>query len=148
MKSSKLNAHLETAKIYSKLSKAKRLKVGCVIVKEDRIISIGYNGMPSGFNNNCEDEIEISSDDWTKVPKKTLQTKPEVVHAETNAISFAAKLGTSTNGATIVCTHSPCFECAKLIIQSGIKNVYYQEEYRDDSAIRFLKQADINVKSI
>ena len=130
-------AHIRTASIYSELSKAKRLKVGAVITRDNRIISIGYNGTPSGFDNNCEDYINGE-----------LVTRKEVCHAEMNAIMFAAKNGVPTNGRSIYTTHAPCFECSKMIIQSGIKNVFYENDYRDDSGIKMIKKANILVKKL
>ena len=120
-------AHMEAAEVYGKLSHAKRLQVGCVIVRDNRIISIGYNGTPSGWENNCEDENNV--------------TKPEVLHAETNAITKLAKSSESAEGATLYCTYNPCFDCAKLIYQSGITRVVYKNKYRDDSGIKFLEKA-------
>ena len=105
----KISAHLKAAEAYAELSRAKRLKVGAVIVKEDRIISIGFNGTPVGQSNVCEDNDG--------------NTLPSVVHAESNAIMFAAKNGMSTKNCTLVVTHSPCFECAKMIVQCGIKHL-------------------------
>ena len=103
---------MATAKIFAELSHARRLHVGAIVVKDDRIISIGYNGMPAGWDNNCEDEIN-----------NELKTKPEVLHAESNAIAKLAKSSESGLGADIFITHAPCMECAKLIYQSGIKRV-------------------------
>jgi dCMP deaminase len=119
------------AEVYAQLSSAKRLQVGCVIVKDNRIISIGYNGMPSGWTNECED-----SDG---------QTKHEVLHAETNAIAKLASSSDSGLGADLFVTHAPCINCAKLIYQSGIKAVYYKNTYRDDSGIKFLKRSGVQV---
>lgn len=132
--SQKINAHLKAAQAYAELSRANRLKVGAVIVKEDRIISIGFNGTPIGQNNICED--------------KNGDTLPSVVHAESNSILFAARIGISTEGATLVITHSPCFQCAKMIVQCGIKEVHYKEEYRDTSSIKFLQECDVSVHKI
>lgn len=129
MISSRLNAHLQVAKAYAGLSKAKRLQVGAVIVKDDRPISVGYNGTPSGGSNICETMVDGS-----------LVTKKEVIHAEKNAIAFAAKNGMSTNECTLVITNSPCFDCATLIIQAGIKEVYYETEFRDLEGVYFLQQ--------
>lgn len=146
MKSSRLKAHLNAAQGYSELSHAKRLKVGAVLVKEDRIISIGYNGTPSGRNNTCEEptgEVLTST-----IPQPVMRTKPEVVHAEMNAIAFAAKNGVSTNECSMIITDSPCYECAKLMIQSGIKEVYYLREYRIKDGIKFLKECGIHVERI
>jgi dCMP deaminase len=126
----------------AQLSHAKRLQVGAVIVKDDSVISYGYNGMPAGWDNNCEDEIIDNT--WMV----TLKTKPEVLHAESNAIAKLAKSNNSGLGAEIFITHAPCIECAKLIYQSGISNVYYRNSYRDDSGVEFLKKSGINVKQI
>lgn len=135
----RLHAHLKAAKAYAELSHAKRLQVGAVILKEDRIISVGYNGMPSGMSNICEFKNKVTG---------FLQTKPELVHAEINAIAFAAKNGVSTDGCTMVVTHSPCFECSKLLFQSGVKHVYYETEYRITESLEFLKKGGIEVKKI
>jgi dCMP deaminase len=131
------SAFMETAKVFAKLSYARRLKVGAVLVKDERIISIGRNGTPSGRDNNCE-----------VLSEGKLVTKREVLHAESNCISFAAKHGVSTDGCTIYITHSPCFECAKIIVQSGIKEVYYDVDYRDLSSVDFIRQCGIGVNKL
>ena len=136
-------AHMETAKIYAKLSSAKRLKVGCVIVKDRRIISIGYNGMPSGWDNECE-EVEKEYDFFDGV----LKTKKEVLHAESNAIAKVARSPESSFGAVLYCTHAPCLDCAKLIHQAGIVEVWYEEEYRNLEGLRFLAECDILVRRV
>ena len=133
---------MKTAKIFAELSHARRLHVGAIVVKDDRIISIGYNGMPAGWDNNCEDVIQ-HSDDTT-----SLKTKPEVLHAETNAIAKLARSNESGLGASIFITHSPCLDCSKLIYQSGIGRVYYNENYRDDTGIKFLKSSGIEVSQV
>ena len=107
---------MKVAETFAELSSAKRLHVGAIVVKDDRIISIGYNGMPSGWDNNCEDIIQHSDD------TVTLKTKPEVLHAETNAIAKLAKSSESGLDASIFITHAPCLDCAKLIYQSGISS--------------------------
>jgi dCMP deaminase len=142
MKDKFKSAFMETAQTFAELSHARRLKVGAIVVKEDRIISIGYNGMPSGWDNNCEDEF-LHEDGST-----TLRTKPEVLHAETNAIAKLAKSNDSGNGATMFITHSPCIECAKLIYQSGIDHVVYMQKYRDDAGVEFLKRSGITVEQV
>ena len=119
----------------AELSYAKRLQVGAVIVKDDTVISYGYNGMPAGWDNNCE----------TTNADGTLTTRPEVLHAESNAIAKLAKSPNSGLGADLFVTHSPCIHCAKLIFQSGITRVYFNEHYRDDEGIRFLKNSNIDV---
>lgn len=128
---SKIKFYLSIATEISKASYCTRSKVGAIIVKDDNIISFGYNGTPSGFENVCEIDNE---------------TKPEVLHAESNAITKCAKSFYSSKDATMYCTLSPCFECAKLIIQSGIAKVYYLKNYRDLSGIELLKKAKIYVE--
>ena len=126
---------------YASCSTAEKLNVGCVLVKDDRIISIGYNGMPSGWDNDCEDIVVdgISSQ---------LKTKPEVLHAETNCIAKLAKSTESGDGATMFITHAPCLDCAKLIYQSGIKSVYYRNTYRNTDGVDFLNKCNIEVKNV
>lgn len=131
MKPKMIKAYMDTAKIFAELSHARRLHVGAIVVKDDRIISIGYNGMPSGWDNCCETENNI--------------TKPEVLHAETNAIAKLARSTESGEGAAMFITHSPCIECAKLIYQSGIKEVYYEQDYRDSSGVNFLIKSNLQV---
>ena len=118
----------------SELSHAQRLKVGAVIVKEHRILSYGYNGMPSGLDNNCEYEKESK-----------LVTKPEVIHAEVNAITKVAASHDSTEGATMFITHAPCVDCAKISVSSGINKVYFLTEYRDETGLNLLKKCGIEV---
>ena len=126
----KHNLYLDLALRISKESYCKRLQVGAVIVKDGNIISFGYNGTPSGLPNVCE-ENDV--------------TLPTVLHAESNAITKACKSPISTEGATIYMTHSCCVECAKLIVQSGIKKVYYLKDYRDLKGIKLLQDCDIEV---
>ena len=133
---------MKTAETFAELSHARRLHVGAIIVKDDRIISIGYNGMPAGWDNNCEDIIQ-HSDDTT-----SLKTKPEVLHAETNAIAKLAKSNESGLDATMFITHAPCLDCAKLIFQSGINSVFYRNAYRSEDGIQFLKQSNLKVEQI
>jgi dCMP deaminase len=132
-------AHMKVAEVYAELSSAKRLKVGCVIVKDNRIISIGYNGMPSGWDNICEHLDYLDG---------KLTTKREVLHAETNAIAKLAQSTESGKGAELYVTVSPCIECAKLIHQVGISKVYYRNQYRNCSGLEFLSKCDIIVKQI
>ena len=152
----------------SKLSHARRLNVGAVVVKDDTVISYGYNGMPAGWDNNCEDQEWmfdaggwLSSEEieaqWPHVEyneeanaeyRYRLKTKPEVLHAESNAIAKLAKSSNSGKDADIFITHSPCIECAKLIFQSGIKKVFYGENYRDDQGIEFLKKSGVEVEQV
>jgi dCMP deaminase len=133
---------MATAETFAELSYARRLHVGAIIVKDDRIISIGYNGMPAGWDNDCEDVIQ-NSDDTT-----SLKTKPEVLHAETNAIAKLAKSTESGFNATMFITHAPCLDCAKLIYQSGINSVFYRDAYRSEDGITFLKASGITVEQI
>ncbi|MDR1864981.1 MAG: dCMP deaminase family protein [Bacteroidales bacterium] len=126
--------YLEMTRIWSQNSYCLRRKVGALLVKNQMIISDGYNGTPSGFENVCEDENH--------------RTKPYVLHAEANAITKIAKSNNSSDGATLYVTSSPCLECAKLIIQSGIKRVVYCEKYRIDDGIRLLERAGVEVTFI
>ena len=130
----------------AKMSYARRLQVGAVIVKNDRVISMGYNGMPAGWDNNCEsEEIEFDLVTKTRTGTGKLTTRPEVLHAESNAIAKLAKSNDSGLDAELFVTHAPCMECSKLIFQSGISRVYYSRDYRDDSGIKFLKQSGVEV---
>lgn len=154
---------MATAKTFAELSHAERLKVGAIIVKDDRIISIGYNGMPSGWDNSCEiREFMRDGGGWLSLEeieetwpfrdennhRYRLRTKAEVLHAETNAIAKLAKSNESGDGASIFITHSPCIECSKLIYQSGISNVYYLVNYRDNAGLDFLKKSDVIVEQL
>ncbi len=133
---------MDVAARFAQLSSAVRLQVGAIVVKDDRIISIGYNGMPSGWDNFCEDTVY--QQDGTSV----LKTKPEVLHAESNAIAKLARCSESGDGASIFVTHSPCIDCAKLIYQSGIRQVYYKYDYRSRDGIDFLNKCDVGVEQI
>ncbi len=126
--------YLKMASVWAQNSYCKRRKVGALLVKDKMIISDGYNGTPSGFENVCEDENN--------------QTKPYVLHAEANAITKVAKSGNSSAGATLYVTSSPCLECAKLIIQAGIKRVVFTENYRIEDGINLLKRANIEAVQI
>lgn len=123
--------YLRMARIWAENSYCKRRQVGCLVVKDKMIISDGYNGTPSGFENICEDDGNT--------------TKPYVLHAEANAITKLARSGNSSDGSTLYVTASPCLECAKLIIQCGIKRVVYSEKYRIEDGILLLKRAGIEV---
>ena len=123
--------YLRMAKIWAENSYCQRRKVGALVVKDQMIISDGYNGTPSGFENVCEDENNV--------------TKPYVLHAEANAITKIARSGNSSDGATMYITASPCIECAKLIIQAGIKRVIYSEKYSIEDGISLMKKAGIEV---
>ncbi len=123
--------YLELARIWAENSYCQRRKVGALIVKEKMIISDGYNGTPAGFENVCEDE--------------TGKTKPYVLHAEANAITKVAKSNNSSEGATLYVTSSPCMECSKLIIQSGIRRVVYSDKYRNMEGLEILRRANIEL---
>lgn len=123
--------YLEMAKIWSQNSYCKRRQVGALIVKDKMIISDGYNGTPSGFENNCEDENN--------------KTKPYVLHAEANAITKVAKSSNSSEGSTLYVTTSPCLECSKLIIQSGIKRVVFSDKYHSHDGLQLLERAGIEI---
>jgi dCMP deaminase len=168
MKQKFIDLYMDWAKRVGELSHAQRLHVGAVIVKDDTVISYGYNGMPAGWDNNCEDRVwdkgaggwlspeEIEEqypyEGWHEDAQRNvrygLKTKPEVLHAESNAIAKLARSNNSGKDADIFITHSPCIECAKLIYQSGIRRVYYNEDYRDDNGIRFLNKSGIEVKKL
>jgi dCMP deaminase len=143
---------MKTAETFAELSHARRLHVGAIVVKDDRIISIGYNGMPAGWDNNCEYEVEEFQTEYGAGSKlvKTgeLKTKPEVLHAETNAIAKLAKSNESGMGATMFITHAPCLDCAKLIYQSGIGSVLYRNSYRDTSGVAFLEKSGVNIEQV
>ena len=141
MKQKFVDAHMKVAEVYAELSSAKRLHVGCVIVKDNTIIGIGYNGMPSGWDNVCE---VIKHTDFTGTV--VTMSKPEVLHAETNAIAKVAKSTNSTDGATMFITHAPCLDCAKLVYQSGINSVYYRNTYKNDDGLKFLEKCNIKVE--
>ena len=128
MKPKFISAFMDVAERFAQLSSATRAKVGAIIVKENRIISIGYNGMPSGWTNECEEWVPLNGVNFKfaesdKEVYAESKTKPEVLHAETNAIAKVARSSESCEGATLFCTHLPCMECAKLIYQSGITEV-------------------------
>ena len=138
MKEKFKRAYMQTAQTFAELSSAQRLHVGAIVVKDDRIISIGYNGMPAGWSNVCEDVSEDGS----------LKTKSEVLHAESNAIAKLAKSNESGNGASLFVTHSPCIECAKLIYQSGISRLFYGTQYRDMAGVEFLNKSGVVVEQL
>ena len=155
----------------AQLSHARRLQVGAVIVKDDSVISYGYNGMPAGWDNNCESfeymngaaggwlDPEEIYEQWPFVEddidpdlgyarRYRLKTKPEVLHAEMNSLMKLAKSSSSGNQASLFVTHSPCLDCAKGIYQSGIKEVFYKEDYRSNDGIDFLKKCGVKVEQI
>ena len=151
MKPKFIDYFMKFAELTATLSYAKRLQVGAVIVKGNRVIATGYNGMPTDWENSCEDHVfkpveaglNPLSDDIEGYHE--LKTKPEVLHAETNCIAKVAQSTESSEGATLFCTHAPCLDCAKLIYQSGIATVYYKETYRSEDGLNFLKKSGINV---
>lgn len=148
MKSKFQQLYMDWAKRVSELSYAKRLQVGSVIVKDDTVISYGYNGMPAGWDNVCEEYAKTVDPNTYEVIENSdiLVTRPEVLHAERNALDKLAKKGNvGGEGAYMFITHSPCLECAKSIYGAGISRVYYGENYRDDSGIRFLKHSGVDV---
>jgi dCMP deaminase len=142
MKQKWIDAFMDTAERFAQLSSAVRLQVGAVVVKDNRIISIGYNGTPAGWDNRCEDIVQLSDD--TLVTK----TKPEVIHAEANAIGKLARDGEAGAGASMFCTHAPCVDCAKMIYGAGIQKVYYRDSYRNDDGLTFLQACNIEVQKV
>ena len=134
MKEKYIKAFMKTAKVFAECSTATKLKVGCIAVKDDRIISIGLNGTPNGWSNVCEDDNNI--------------TLPEVIHAESNMLMKLAKTSGGAQGSTVFITHSPCIECAKLLYQSGVSQIYYEIPFRNDDGINFLKKAGIEIQRI
>lgn len=144
--------YMDWAARTAQLSHAKRLQVGAVIVKDDSVISYGYNGMPAGWDNDCEYEVTEFQTEYGVGSKLVntgeLKTRPEVLHAESNAIAKLAKSHNSGMGATMFITHAPCMECAKLIFQSGIGHVLYRNAYRDTSGVTFLEKSGVEVEKI
>ena len=161
MKPKYIKYFMDVAKLTANLSHAKRLKVGTVIVKDNRIISCGYNGLPAGWEPNiCENVTFLSDSEYFDTPReeqkrfvpiagtffwKGMKTYDEVVHSEANAISRLASSTESGVGATIFCTHSPCINCSKIIYGAGIVTVYYDQEYRCDNGIQFLEKCGVEV---
>ena len=149
MKQKFIDYYMDIAERTAKLSYAKRLQVGSVIVKENKILATGYNGMPTGWENVCEYEEEILMSEFGKGTwiEKTgnLKTKPEVLHAESNAIAKVSRSTESSESATLFCTHAPCIECAKLIYRAGIKVVYYKNNYRSEDGLNFLRTCGVDV---
>ena len=153
MKQKWIDAFMDTAARFAQLSSSRRLHVGAVVVKDNRIISIGYNGTPSGWDNNCEDKIYCEDGDWKEQTDKLndewvtykLVTKDEVIHAEANAIAKLAKSSESGDGSVMFLTHAPCIDCAKQVFTAGIRKVIYKNDYRSDKGVVFLQQCGIGV---
>jgi dCMP deaminase len=168
MKQKFIDLYMDWADRTARLSHAIRLQVGAVIVKDDSVISYGYNGMPAGWDNNCEDRVWDSGaggwldpEDFNEVypyegwheeagrdVRYGLKTKPEVLHAESNAIAKLARSSQSGCDASVFITHAPCLDCAKLIYQSGISSVYYRNSYRDTAGLEFLKKSGVDVTQV
>ena len=152
MKQKFIDTYMEVAERFAKLSSAKRLQVGAIIVKDDRIISIGYNGMPAGWTNECEYEViryeQLYEEEMKCIKTGIFKTKPEVIHAEANAIAKLAKSSESGDGSTMFLTHAPCIDCAKQVYAAGIKKVYYRNSYRDSLGVDFLSKCDIMVTKV
>ena len=169
MKQKFIDLYMAWAERTAQLSHARRLQVGAIIVKDDSVISYGYNGMPAGWDNDCEDKEWCSAGGWLDpeeieerwpfieddidpdlgyARRYRLKTKPEVLHAEMNSLMKLARSTNSGNQASMFITHSPCLECAKGIHQAGIKEVFYGEDYRSDNGIVFLKKCGIKIEKI
>lgn len=173
MKKKFLDYFMRVAELTSELSSAQRLKVGAILVKNDRIISLGYNGTPSGWDNNCEDRIyntrfsELSNGEWIdpltykivdidqEYPiigedgkRYRLKTKPEVLHAEMNCLMKVAQGNESSKDSTLFVTHAPCLDCAKAIYQANIGTVFYKNVYRTDAGIEFLKKCGLSIEKL
>jgi dCMP deaminase len=163
-------AYMKTAETFAELSHARRLHVGAIVVKDDRIISIGYNGLPAGWDNNCETKEWCSAGGWlspeeiiedwpfegtyTDVDGNEMQsryrlkTKPEVLHAERNALDKLAKGSEGGLGSTMFITHAPCLECAKSIYGAGISHVFYRDSYRSEDGIQFLTKCGVSIEQV
>jgi len=142
MKQKWVEAFMDTAERFAQLSSAVRLKVGAVVVKDNRIVSIGYNGMPAGWSNECEEVVHYSDD------TVGTKTKDEVIHAEANAIAKLARDGESGLGTDVFCTHAPCIQCAKIMYGAGVKKVYYRNTYRDTKGLDFLEKCNIEIERV
>jgi dCMP deaminase len=147
MKKKWIDAFMDTAARFAQLSSAKRLQVGAVVVQDNRIISIGYNGTPAGWDNTCE-EVVTPTLPYLQGDGPILKTKDEVIHAEANAISKLARDGERGLGADLFCTHAPCIECAKIVYGAGIKKMYYRHSYRDTAGIDFLQKCGVEVEQV
>lgn len=165
MKEKFLNYYMEIANLTASLSHAQRLKVGAVAVRDHKILGAGYNGMPAGWENTCEEKVwDKGSGGWLspeeieeqypfeeyhpqaqQVVRYKLKTKPEVLHAEMNCLMKIIRSTESSLDATMFCTHAPCIECAKAIHQAGISNLYYRNQYRSDEGLEYLAKSKVNV---
>lgn len=164
MKDKMIKAYMQVATTFAECSTARRLHVGAIVVKDDRIISIGYNGMPAGWDNNCEDKeyapATLTQEDYEihdldkiflledEKGRYRLKTKPEVLHAERNALDKLARGNGSGQNAAMFITHSPCLECAKSIYGAGISKVFYGQQYRNTDGIEFLKKCNVEITQI
>jgi dCMP deaminase len=160
MKDKFIQAYMDVAERFAKLSSAKRLQVGAIVVKDDRIISIGYNGMPAGWTNECEEKEyfvgnipeKYSTDPWIFKDEDggvgRIKTKSEVIHAEANAIAKLAKGNDSGDGSMMFLTHAPCIDCAKQMYAMGVKSVYYRDSYKNNDGLTFLEKCDIMISKV
>lgn len=137
-----IDYYMQVAELTAQLSRARRLQVGCVIVKDDNIISFGWNGTPPGWDNNCEDTV------WNSNGERTLKTRPEVIHAEANALMKLCRTHSSSKEASLFLTHAPCVECAKLISSAGISQVFYRHHYRNQDGVDLLTKSNIPITEI
>ena len=170
MKEKFIKAYMQTAKVFAELSTAVRLKVGAIVVKDNRIISIGYNGTPAGWDNTCEEIEWCNAGGWLSPEeieegwpytgtyvdangnemqgRYRLKTKPEVIHAERNCLDKLARGNEGGHGAYMFITHAPCLECAKSIYGAGIAHVFYDKEYRSEDGLNFLQKSGVKITKI
>lgn len=158
IKPREIDLFMDVAERAAQMSRAIKLKVGAVVVKDGRILSLSWNGTPAGWDNNCEDEFytyderDLENGDWTFDPEKkywvTLHTKSEVIHAERNALDKLARTTGDGEGATLFVTHAPCIECSKSIYSTGITSVYYRHDYKTQDGIKFLQKCGISVEKL
>lgn len=163
MKPRMVDYYMEIAEVTAGLSRARRLQVGCVIVKNDNIVSFGWNGTPPGWDNDCEyrEYMDQDAGGWLdaeeiqerwplsdQLGRYCLKTRPEVIHAEANALMKLCRTHESSQGADLFLTHAPCIDCAKLIASSGINSVYYRNQYRNIDGIDFLKKSNIDSQQV
>lgn len=170
MKAKHIRAYMDTAKRFAECSTAERLKVGAILVKHDQILSVGYNGTPAGWDNVCEDREWCSAGGWLDLEeieerwpyegtyidsggnemqgRYRLVTKPIVLHAEKNCLAKMARSTSSAEGSTLFVTHGPCLPCSLLIYQSGVSEVYYEEDYRSEEGVYFLRKAGVKITKL